>query len=148
MQTFPDSTGRTWALTINTAAVKRVRTQLDVNLLAIIEDGFKLFSDLTTDFVLLVDVLYVLCKAEADQRNVSDEDFGRSMAGDCLGKAADALIEELVDFFPDARKRTMLKTVIAKSHKVSDKALAAADKMLAALNEEQLVMNAIDSASS
>ena len=59
-----------------------------------------LLEKLINDPILLCDVIYCVCMEEADSRGVSDEDFGRAMAGDAIELATTALLEELVDFFP------------------------------------------------
>ncbi|MBW7934986.1 MAG: hypothetical protein H3C62_15535, partial [Gemmatimonadaceae bacterium] len=89
MKTFTDNAGRTWTLAINVDVLKRVRGLVDMNLLDII-DG-QLIERLYRDPVLLCDVVYAVCKPEADARSVSDEDFGRAMAGDAIEQATKAL---------------------------------------------------------
>ena len=100
MKSFTDNTGRTWTLVVNVATVKRVRALCGVDLNSVIEveDGkpsAKLLERLSSDPVLLVDVLYAVCKPECDQRNVSDEDFGAAMAGDAIEQATAALLDEV-----------------------------------------------------
>lgn len=109
MQTFNDNTGRTWSLTINVDAIKRVRGLLDVDLMQAI-DG-KLLERLVTDPVLLCDVVYALCKPEADAKSITDEQFGQAMAGDAIDAATTALLEELVGFFPQAKRQVLRKAL-------------------------------------
>ncbi|MEM6503891.1 MAG: hypothetical protein AAF711_00340 [Planctomycetota bacterium] len=109
MKTFNDNTGRTWSLTINVDAIKRVRGLLDVDLMQAI-DG-KLLERLVTDPVLLCDVVYALCKPEADAKGVTDEQFGQAMAGDAIDSATTALLEELVGFFPQAKRQVLRKAL-------------------------------------
>ena len=85
MQTFRDNAGRTWTVAIDVAAIKRVRSLIGYDLLAVL-DGTGTQA-LVSDPVLLVDVLYALCRPEADRLAVTDEDFGRSMAGDAIEHA-------------------------------------------------------------
>ena len=82
MKTFIDNAGRTWTVAVNVDAIKRVRDLVQVNLLEVIEG--KLLERLISDPILLCDVIYCLCKPEADAKSVSDEDFGRAMAGDAI----------------------------------------------------------------
>lgn len=88
MKTFTDNTGRVWTLAVNVAAIKRVRALCGVDLTAIVEldknnnPDTKLLEQLSSDPVLLVDVLYAVCKSECDQKGVTDEEFGMAMAGD------------------------------------------------------------------
>ena len=100
MHTFTDNAGRTWTVAINVAAVKRVRGLVNIDLYKLVDDGFKPLGELVADPVQLADVLYCLCKDEADARNVSDEDFGRALYGDAITLAAEAFVEELIDFSP------------------------------------------------
>ena len=111
MKTFKDNADRTWTVTVNVDAIKRVRSLLDVDLMEAVEG--KLIERLIGDPVLLCDVIYCVCKEDADARNVSDEEFGRAMAGDAIELATTALLEELVDFFPQG-KRQLLKKALAK----------------------------------
>ncbi len=107
MQTFRDNAGRSWLVAIDVAAIKRVRALLTYDLLTVL-DG-KGAAPLTSDPVVLVDVLYVLCKPEADRLGVSDEEFGRALGGDALREATDAFVEALIAFCPNPRDRTRMK---------------------------------------
>jgi len=120
MNTFTDNAGRTWTIAINVDAIKRVRGLLDVNLLEIVEGG--LIERLLRDPVLLCDVVYAVCKPEADEKGISDEAFGRAMAGDAIEHATKALLEELVDFSPSPRDRANLKRVLETTWRMMDKA--------------------------
>ena len=109
MKTFADNAARTWTVQVNVDAIKRVRDLAGVNLLEVIEG--KLLDRLVSDPVLLCDVIYAVCKPEADAKNVVDADFGRAMAGDAIDAATTALLEELVDFFPQARRKVLGKAL-------------------------------------
>jgi len=109
MKTFVDNAGRTWTVAINVDAIKRVRDLAQVNLLEVIEG--KLLERLIGDPVLLCDVIYSVCKPEADAKNITDVDFGRAMAGDAIDGATTALLEDLVDFFPQGRRRVLSKAL-------------------------------------
>ena len=107
MRTFNDNAGRTWVLSVNVDSIRRVKALLGVNLLDAV--GGDLVERLAADPILLCDVIYVLCKPQADQEKVSDQDFGRSMAGDAIEHATTALLDDLVDFFPGQRRRLLAK---------------------------------------
>jgi hypothetical protein len=127
MKTFKDNGGQSWAISINVDAIKRVRSLLDVNLLDAV-DG-KLLEQLVTDPVLLCDVIYCIVKPECDTKNISDEDFGKAMAGDAIEHATTALLEELVDFFPLAKRRVLQKA-LGKLKALEARALEVAEKHL------------------
>ena len=133
MKTFTDNTGRTWTLLVNVATIKRVRALggVDLNSIIEVEDGkptTKLLERLSTDPVLLVDVLYAVCRPECEQKGVSDEDFGAAMAGDAIEQATSALLDEVIDFFPEA-KRLAFRKILSASRRfevMARKRLAAA----------------------
>lgn len=119
MKSFTDNTGRTWVLTVNVGTIKRVRALCGIDLANIIsiENGkapkVDLLEQLANDPVLLVDVLYAICKEEADNNGVSDLDFGRAMAGDAIEFATTALLDEIIDFFPETKRRVFRKILDA-----------------------------------
>ena len=132
-------------ININVDAIKRVRSLLDIDLLKVLDDGCQLLADLHDDPVLLVDVLYCLCKPQADSQNVSDEDFGRAMFGDAILHAHAALIQELADFFPSARQRAAIKKVIGKTTQVVDRLLDHAELKIDEVDPEAVAKTLIGS---
>ena len=134
MKSFTDNMGRAWTLVVNVATVKRVRALCGVDLNSVIEveDGkpsAKLLERLSSDPVLLVDVLYAVCKPELDAKSVSDEDFGRAMGGDVIEAATAAFLEEMVGFFPSP-KRAVLAKALGKLRVLEERALRAVETRL------------------
>jgi len=120
MRTFQDSAGRTWTVAVTVDAVKRVRDLLKEDLL----DIERTFPRLLLDPILLCDVVYCVCKPQADAEKVSDVDFARAMAGDSIARAKSALVEELVDFFPEPSQRQTLRLAIEKYGQLNQRAAA------------------------
>jgi hypothetical protein len=120
MKSFTDNAGRSWSVEVNVAALKRVKGLTGVDLLEVL-DG-TLIDRLTRDPVLLCDVLYAACKPDADQHGVTDEEFGRAMAGDAIEHATGALLDEIVSFCPSPRDRAALGRVLAATRTAMDKA--------------------------
>jgi len=114
MKFFKDIKGESWEITINVAAIKKVRDLLNADLL----DVQTTLPRLLADPIFLVDVLYCLCKPQADAKNISDEQFGEGMAGDCLGFAKNTLIEELKSFFPSPEERNAVDRLIKKGNEM------------------------------
>lgn len=119
MRSFEDRNGLSWTVDINVSTVRRVRQMTGVNLLDTKSGGF---GDLAQDPIKLVDVIYVVCKDEADKRDVSSESFGAAMVGDAINAAWIALIEDLADFFPNPAVREALRRVVMEI-KSADKTL-------------------------
>lgn len=123
MHTFIDNQGRTWAINIHVAAAKEVRARVGVDLYKLVDDGFAGLGELLGDPVQLVDVIYVLCRGQAETQGITDEDFGRAMAGDAIERATDAFLAEFTDFFPNPRVRASLAKLIAKGNQMRDRLL-------------------------
>lgn len=145
MHTFTDNAGNVWSIVVNVTAIKRVRGLLGIDLYALVDDGCKPLGKLVSDPVQLCDVLYVLCKDEADSRKITDEDFGRALYGDVLGQAADALISELFCFFPEERTRESLKKVVQASRKVRDHLLDHVTTQIDQIDPSQIAKHLIAS---
>jgi hypothetical protein len=139
MKNFKDIQGRTWTIEINVRQVKFVRDVLRVDLYKAMADEFKVYNQIVGDPVLLVDLLYCLCKSQADSLRVSDEDFGRAMRGDVVMEALDAFGEELIAFFPGPAQRAMLTSTMQKAKQVMAGLLAAAATAIDQVDPEQIL---------
>jgi len=129
VKTFTDAQDRTWVVTVDVGALKRVRDLCDVDLMDAIADSGKLVGRLDADPVLLCNVLYAICREQAEKDGVSDEEFGRGLIGDVLDQATAALLEDLADFFP-ARKRAVFAKAVKKANRYADLATERALKRL------------------
>lgn len=145
MHVFKDNAGRTWPVSIHVSAVKRVRGMLGVDLYSLIDDRFQGLGKLLADPVSLVDVLYVLCKDEADKQGITDEDFGRAMAGDAIEHATHAFLEEFADFFPDPRARAGIKKMTESARKMRDTIMTHLTTQIETFDPETAAKKLIDS---
>lgn len=137
MHTFNDTRGREWRIEINVAAVKKLRASpLKIDLIEI-ESG--LLDRLASDPILLVDMLYVLCQEQAESAGVSDEDFGRALAGEAIERATAVFLEELADFFPNPAKRRALKGIVAKTEAVAARVVEMVDREMEKLTPERIL---------
>jgi len=104
MPSFEDTEKRKWNVDVTITSIKQVKDETGVHLL---DDTVG--EKLARDSILLCDVVFALCKLQADNRKVSDEDFGRAMAGDAIADASTALVESLTDFFQNRQQRENLR---------------------------------------
>jgi len=111
MKTFTDNAGRTWTVALNVTTLKRVKSLCGVDVLDSVNDGGKLLNRLSSDPVLLCDVIFALCKDQAVAKEISDQDFGCAMAGDSIESATTAFLEELVDFFRGEKRKTLQRSI-------------------------------------
>ena len=153
MRTFKDNAGRTWSVTLNVLQMKRIRAHLGIDLVNVItlDAGGKVKVDLVdriaNDPCLLVDILWVCVEDEAKAAGVTDEEFGRALAGDAIDEATKALLDELVDFFPGA-KRLFLKKAVELARKYTGDMTAALEKALSDPELERRVEESMRSSAS
>jgi len=111
MKTFHDNTGRPWHIEMTIGAIKRVQQLVPaVNLLDPQEAAaderrrdrrgrpLPLLTRLSTDDVLLIDVIFALVKPQADELGVNDEAFARAIGGQAALDAYRAFLAEWADF--------------------------------------------------
>lgn len=144
MHAFKDNAGRTWEVSITVAQVKRVRGLLGIDLYKLIEHEVRPLGELLGNPCDLVDVIYVLCKDQAEAKQITDEQFGAALGGDALEDAANAFLQELIDFFP-RQARDGLRKMMAKSQTISAKVLAHAYAKIDGIDEEREASALIDS---
>ncbi len=127
MQKFIDRRGRVWIVDIDNTTLRRVKALTDVRLLDAIDGD--LVTRLSSDPLLLGDVLFAICKLQADQQDVDDESFAEGLAGDSIDEACKALVDALVAYFPESRRR-LLRKAADKQKMIETRGLAAIEKRL------------------
>jgi hypothetical protein len=75
---------------------------------------------------------------------VTDEQFGRSLGGDSLEKAAHAFVDGLLDFFP-TRQRTLLQQLMQKQRELQTALAERTQAELDALTIETLIGSVLSS---
>ena len=153
MHVFKDSKGRSWEVVLDVRQVRRVRAALGIdlaNVIALSKDGsvdVGVVDRIANDPCLLADVLWVLVEGQAKEDGVTDEAFGASLAGDSIEEAARAFLDELVDFFPGA-KRLFLKKAVELSRKYAGETEAVLKEALESPELERAVAAATSTSSS
>ena len=122
---FSDNAGRSWEPEVNVVTIGRVRDRLKINLLELLLPSSTLGERLS-DPCLLVDVLYLLCKDQADALDVGDVEFGKAQTMDGIEEGWSAVLEGLVLFSPRGLRPAHQK-VLEKARRYQ---AAAAAKML------------------
>ncbi|MDP5053114.1 MAG: hypothetical protein NWP69_04940, partial [Congregibacter sp.] len=79
------------ALGLSTSIVTPLKALTGVQLLEAIDGD--LITRLSTDPLLLGDVLFAICKPQADKQEITDESFGEGLAGNAIDDATNALLE-------------------------------------------------------
>lgn len=154
MHSFTDNGGRKWTFTVNMWTVRQVKRETSWDLANILEDvGAKDDSKIVRLFRDKSELFSVWCcllAGQMEERGVSPEDLGGSLAGESIADANDAFVQALADFFPDRQSR-QLKTLQAKGREVADALATVADEKLAGLDVGVLtkqVLSSLESAES
>ena len=128
MHVWHDTTGRTWTTVINVGTVRRVKALTGRNLLDLA--GGELAGEMMGDPCLLCDILYAIHKQDADAQGISDEKFAEYLAGDSIEEATDAVMAELIDFFPNSQRRKLLAEAMRRAKAEEAKAIEGARQEL------------------
>ena len=115
MAVFTDNAGRAWPIDVTIGTIKRVRSQLAINLI----DLSKECLEQLYDPVVLCDLLWLICQDLAKEREITEEEFGGALAGDAIASATQAFLEALADFFP-TEKAALLKRSVKVVNQVNE----------------------------
>jgi hypothetical protein len=122
MHSFKDARGRAWNLEINCDVIAQVKEACGVNILDLADHESGLLKEVATFPPLLAKFLFSALQEQAAAMKIEERDFSRAMSGDALGEALDALLAELVLFFPKHR-RELLQAVLEKNKEVEQAGL-------------------------
>lgn len=92
MRKFIDASGQAWTLDVTAGTLLDIKTDLGVNLLDKPEE-------MPTSIEMLVDILWITCKEQAQARECSPREFARALGGQVLFEAWEKWMEEWADFF-------------------------------------------------
>ncbi len=116
---FRDELGRVWTIHISCSSLKRIAGHAGFDI-ADVGNGkaIDLFGGNTSH---LLDVLWPLVKADAEKRGIDQDSFGDGLRGDSVSDATAVLKEELLSFFPTARRR-LLHRLLDRMEKIVEQA--------------------------
>jgi hypothetical protein len=119
MHSFSDSKGRTWNLELNVDVIELVKADCGVNLLDVADPDSDLLKELVAYPPLIAKLIFSALADQAKLREVDAREFRRSMNGDALQAAHDALLDEIILFSPSHR-RNLLQAVRDKNREVEE----------------------------
>jgi hypothetical protein len=131
MRNFKDRNGKEWTLEVNGFTLERVEASCGVYLPGLFDDGGKSLGRFLEDDRKVRAAVWELCREQAEKDGLAHDDLKRTWFGDYADAATDALLGELVDFFPDPKRRTALRKGLEKlktlGYAILDKAEGKAD---------------------
>jgi hypothetical protein len=158
MKEFKDDQGRPWMVALTVAAADRVRGLVTIDVTDDVEqaDGrierqrrtepfdmidagniSRTLEVLRSQYGKIGEILYAICRKQADEKKLTKEDFLEGLKGDALEAGVKALEAELVDFFPP-RLRRMVGLLVAKMDEMATELTTRAEAGLAAATVESL----------
>jgi hypothetical protein len=154
MKIFKDKHKKDWTIELTVGSARRVKAETEIDLINAISlgnDGASIseIEKLINDPFKLVDVLFALCRDQAEKDSVSGEQFAELFDADAIEAAANALVEELINFSPAAKRKALMKLyqtaqrIAAKNEAELEKILESDD--LEPQIEEALKKSFIDS---
>ncbi len=130
MHSFTDSRGREWSIELTFGAKLRVQQRCGIDLTGLlVSEKQKDYFAFLDNAELRVRVLYELVKTP----ELTQEAFFDGLNGDALEAGTMALQEELIDFFPQA-KRPTLRQLLETYRKLGEAVLAKGHDKLTSLD--------------
>lgn len=119
-----------WIVSVLPYNVERVRAECGLDLLKALDGGED--TEKLSDYINLIKALWILCEEQAEKESVSREQFMRSILGDVLDEAENALLGAIIDFFPKSRRTLYQKAWTAgqtEREKATKLAIKSIDEM-------------------
>ena len=150
MKSFTDRQGRSWTIEINYTSLRRVKGATDVDLTKIVDPKSNVIGQLTDDPFVLFDCLVALLQPQLEAKGITPEQFGEALDEESGDNASMALLEAIIDFFPEG-KRTLLRRAFVKvTSAFQRKQTASLDQALRAVESPEFqrsIETALDEAS-
>lgn len=113
MEVFQDRTGRDWEIQLTVGGVMRVKAHCQIDIGDVISfAGGKtsgVLERLGEDSELLCKTIWMMCEKQAASAGISQEDFFDLLDGESVENAAQALIDEIINFSRPAQRKVLRK---------------------------------------
>lgn len=137
---FDDKHGRHWSIDLSVGLCRQVLKETGVDL-ANYHNG-KAAQTLWADDTKLVEVLWVLVEEDATKADIGPEEFAKSLNGDVLAKALEA-IEVAVLGFTRPDRRELIRQIADKAKTVQIRVVEEAKAKLASSKTDALIERAL-----
>ncbi len=98
MATFTDELGREWKLALTVIELKKLKTEFQIDLAEFTGSGSTVFVRLSSDPILLVDVLSCLLEERIKKLGLDEKQFAAGIFGEGIERATSALVEAVINF--------------------------------------------------
>lgn len=133
MQKFKDKKENEWILELTVGSAKRVKLDCGVDLINITDfdaaDKKSPLEELAENPFLMVDVLFSLCRKQAEEKGIDDIAFGGLFDFETVQDAVDALVQEIINFTPPVRRK-LLQKIYDKNKQIMGETEKQADELM------------------
>lgn len=113
--------GHTWTLDLNVLSVERVYQETGADLYQFAENPAEWLERLYGKAHDVYEIVAFLLAPDLDAKGVTGEEFGKLFKRDVIEQAREALIEALVDFFPNEKERRALRVVVDETRRAIER---------------------------
>ena len=114
MSKFTDASGAEWSIDFDCFVLDKVRKESEVDLADVSAGGLLAVE---RDVTALGRVLVAVCEEQRVQRGTSPRDFLKSVRGDALTRAREAVLDALADFFPASEWSAMQSNLTTRKNR-------------------------------
>ena len=136
--TFNDSQGTTWNVEITIDTLRRVRAHMDVDLGDLTAGDPPLLTQIETDIVMLINIVYLCVKPQLDAAGIDDETFAARLGGEAAQAAHDAFWQALELFFQSLHRTEQVRA-IAMQLQLIEKIVAAGEARMTGIDLDKIV---------
>lgn len=137
---FIDEEKREWSLRLDYSLVRSIRKRLGIDLADLKGQGEAL-AKMADNIELLVNTIYLIVEPQCQAKGITDEDFGRGLAGDAFERARLALLEAIINFTPpqDRGAALMIQAILTTARKqATENAIEGETQRIKELREQVL----------
>jgi hypothetical protein len=145
--TFTDRKKREWDVTVTLAGIRRMEKG-DYSLMypkpvVLMPPTKEFFPDLLGNPALLWGMIWVLCKPQADAKQVSEEEFCDGLDGEVMEIGREKFWDALLDFFRERRTdlsalRSILRKSLTEASQRAEEAMPLLEAKLVSFLDQQL----------
>lgn len=135
MKRFIDATGKQWEIDVHLESIERVKSSRGIDLTKLFADEMRLINQLSEDHATLAEVLWELQTSPGADRS----EFIRGLRGDALEAGFKALLDDVIDFFPNSRQRKICRETVEKLWQTVEAVQSQAETELAKFNPNALL---------
>jgi hypothetical protein len=123
MAKFIDGEERDWNVTLNVGLIEDIQEKLGIDIDMLLKKPEALADTLFDTPKRFVQLMYLICEKEIEERKLSPRDFGILFDRETIDKAVNSFLEAVVTFYPRSAVGGVLKENLPTMLKEMDQKL-------------------------